>query len=274
MTLKISFSPLWLAAFSLITLPVLPAAAQSSPAAAPAPASAAPVATPVQILPAKPPAPVPDRSQAYFHSALAGIYEEQAATEGRPDYATRAIEEYKAALNTDPTSPELNVGLADLYFRTGHTREAEQTVRALLKTSPNHVEAHKLLGHIYLRQLSEGQTAASAAVLEQAVAEYEKIIALSPKSVEDRMVLGQIYTVKHDLKKAEEQFRSAQAIEPASEEVPLNLARLYAESGDLPHAVKVLEAVPVPTRSPRMEVTLATVYEQLKRHKEAAEAAV
>ena len=59
------------------------------------------------------------------------------------------------------------------------------------------------------------------------------------------MVLGQLYTVKHDSKKAEEQFKTAQAIEPDSEEVVLNLARLYSESGDVVHEIKIIEAVPV-----------------------------
>ena len=81
-------------------------------------------------------------------------------------------------------------------------------------------------------------------MLDQAIAEFEKIVALDPKSVEDRMVLGQLYTVKHEPKKAEEQFKTAQAMEPDSEEVVLNLARLYAESGDVAHAAKVIEAVP------------------------------
>ena len=47
------------------------------------------------------------------------------------------------------------------------------------------------------------------------------------------MVLGQLYTVKHEPQKAEDEFKSAQAIEPDSEDVVLNLARLYAESGDM-----------------------------------------
>jgi hypothetical protein len=38
--------------------------------------------------------------------------------------------------------------------------------------------------------------------------------------------------------------------------VVLNLARLYAESGDLQHAVKAIEAVPVDGRTPKMEFTL------------------
>ena len=109
----------------------------------------------------------------------------------------------------------------------------------------------------------------SGNALDQAIAEFEKIVALQPKSVEDRMVLGQLYTVKHDPKKAEEEFKTAQAIEPDSEDVVLNLARLYAESGDIEHAVKVIEAVPVDDRSPRMEVALGAAYDQLKRPKDA-----
>jgi tetratricopeptide (TPR) repeat protein len=270
MTPKTPISPLWLPlAAALLALPASTLCAQSAPVLSPAKPAAAATASPVLIAPAPVPTPIPDRSQAYFHAALAGIYEEEAGTLGRPDYVTQAIEEYKKALNSDPTSALLNSGLADLYFRTGRTHEAELTTRELLKSAPNDVNAHKLLGHIYLRQLSEGQSAASTNVLDQAIAEFEKIIALQPKSVEDRMVLGQLYTVKHDAKKAEEQFKSAQAIEPDSEEVVLNLARLYAESGDLAHAIKVVEAIPEGDRSPKMELALGASYEQLKQPKEA-----
>ena len=65
------------------------------------------------------------------------------------------------------------------------------------------------------------------------------------------MVLGQLYTVKHEPQKAENQFKTAQSLEPESEEVVLNLARLYAESGDVEHAAKVIEAVPERTAPPR-----------------------
>jgi tetratricopeptide (TPR) repeat protein len=208
---------------------------------------------------------------------LAGIYEDDAVTAGRPEDANRAIEEYKLALNADPASPQLNDELADLYFRDGRLHDAEVTARELLKSSPSDVEAHKLLGRIYLRQLSEGQNSASSAsasgnVLDQAIDEFEKIVALLPKSVEDRMVLGQLYTVKHEAKKAEEQFNIAKGIEPDSEDVVLNLARLYAESGDMAHAAKVIEAVPLADRSPKMEFALGAAYDQLKQTKEAIDA--
>ena len=271
MKTKTRLLPLWLfLAAPLSLLPATSAGAQQSPAspAQPAPAqSKAPEAA----------APVPDRAQAYYHLGLANIYEEQAVTSGRPEYVSFAIEEYKKALNADPGSPQLNNGLAELYFRTGRVREAEATAHGLLKTVPDDVDAHKLLGRIYLRQLGESQNGVSSSspsgnVLDQAIAQFEKIVALQPKSTEDHMVLGQLYTVKHLPAKAEEQFKIAQGIEPDSEEVVLNLARLYAESGDLAHAAKVIEAVPVADRSPKMETALGATYEQLKQPKDAISA--
>ena len=265
----------------LLLLPVAPASAQSSPAkgSPAAPAQSAPVrisavdAVSNQLK--KTPAPAqPNRALAYYHLALASVYEDDAISEGRTDEVGRAIEEYKLALNADPDSAELNDGLADLYFRAGRVHDAEVTARTLLKTSPNDIDAHKLLGRIYLRQLGEGENSTSSnaqqdTVLDQAIAEFEKIVALQPKSVEDRMVLGQLYTVKHQPEKAEEQFKTAQAIEPESEEVVLNLSRLYAESGDMQHAVKAIEAVPVDGRTPKMEFTLGALYDELKQPKDA-----
>ena len=284
MTRKSRLLPLWLVFAAAITfvLPARPVYAQSEPnsttPAKPAkgtPAQA-PTTSPIQIAPSKAAdstTPMPDRAQAYYHLALASGYEEQAVTEGRPELVTRAIEEYKLALNADPESPQLNLALANLYFRTGRSRDAESTARGLLKSSPDDIEAHKLLGRIYLRTLSEGQNAPATSptgnVLNLAITEYEKIVALQPKSVESRMVLGQLYTIKHDSKKAEEQFKTAQSMEPDSEEVVLNLARLYAESGDLEQAAKVIETVPAADRTARMENALGSTYEQLKKPKEA-----
>jgi tetratricopeptide (TPR) repeat protein len=219
----------------------------------------------------------PDRAKAYYHLALANTYEEDAVTYGSQDFANRAVDEYKTALNADPDSPLLNDGLADLYFRIGRAHDAEITAKALLTKSPNDLQAHKLLGRIYLREIGDGSGtpasgASSANVLDQAIAEYIKIVALDPRSVEDRMVLGQLYTVKHQSQKAEEQFKTAQALEPDSEEVVLNLARLYAESGDVAQAAKVIEAVPEDDRSSKMEFALGAAYDQMKQPKQAIDA--
>ncbi len=241
--------------------PVAPTGLASAPASSKSPA-------------ASPDSSVPDRAQAYYHSSLAQIYEQEAVSSGRPEYMRHAVEEYKTALNADPNSPELNDELADLYFRTGQIHEAEATARGLLKNSPNNIDAHRLLGRLYLRQLSEAQNAVSSSspngnTLDQAINEFQRIIALDPKSVEDRMVLGQLYTVKHQNEKAEEQFKAARDLDPDSEEVVLNLSRLYAENNDLDHASKIIESVPESERTPKMEFALGAVYDQMKRPKDA-----
>ncbi len=269
----------WLkfAATLLVFLPVPLLCAQSSPAGSTAAKSQAPpaaTATATKAATAASTAQLPNRAQAYYHLALAATYEDDAMSEGRPEDVTHAIEEYKLALDADPNSAELADALADLYFRTGSVRQAETTARTLLKTSPNDIDAHKLLGRIYLRQLGEAENSVSSSspagnVLDQAIAEFEKIVALQPTSVEDRMVLGQLYTVKHQPDKAEAEFKSAQAIAPESEDVVLNLARLYAESGDINKSVQVIEAVPESDRTPKMEFTLGAAYEQLKKPKDA-----
>ena len=265
--------PFWL---PLAAASLLLSAAQSAHAQSVAPKDGS--NGPDQSVVAKPsdsaPAQAPDRAKAYYHAALADIYEEEAVNSGQPEYVSHAIEEYKDALNADPGSAQLSDALADLYFRTGKIHEAEATARGLLSTSPNDIDAHKLLGRIYLRQLSEAQNAVSSSspsgnALDQAIAEYEKIVALEPKDVETRMVLGQLYTVKHEPQKAEQQFKTAQAIDPDSEDVVLNLARLYAESGDIDRAVKVIEAVPEQDRTSKMELALGAAYDQMKRPKDA-----
>ena len=278
---RLYLPPLRLAvAATLAVLPVALAHAQNAPSTSAPASQQQQKSTQVAMADAKPatsptPAPKPNRAQSYYHLALAATYEDDALSDGRPDDITRAIEEYKLALDADPESPDLMNALADLYFRTpGHEHDAEVTERTLLKTSPDNIDAHKMLGRIYLRQLGENEsgvssTSPSGNVLDQAIAEFEKIVSLSPRSVEDRMVLGQLYTVKHDQPKAEEQFRIARSIEPDSEEVILNLARLYAESGDVQHAITVIESVPVNDRTPKMEFTLGAAYAQLKKPKDA-----
>ncbi len=275
-----SLPPLWLsfAAASFVLLPALNARAQSAPAKADPGGTNPPAEVKAAIGGSAESSTQPsDRAKAYFHAAMASVYEEQAVSTGRPEFVGHAIEEYKAALNADPTSAQLNDELADIYFRAGRSREAEATARGLLKFAPNDVDAHKLLGRIYLRQISDAQNAVSSTspsgnALDLAIVEFEKIVSLLPKSVEDHMVLGQLYTVKHQQQKAEEQFKIAQSIDPDSEDVVLNLARLYAESGDVEHAAKVIEAVSESDRTPKMELALGAAYDQLKRSKDAVAA--
>ncbi len=214
----------------------------------------------------------PDHAASYYHYGLAHLYEEMAVNAGRPDYATQAVEEYKLALDADPNSVMLQNGLADLYFKIGRIREAVTAAQEQVKKNPDDLEAHSLLGRVYLRSLGDMQGAQSNQMLQLAIAEYEKLAQLKPDDVETHLLLGQLYGLNHDSAKAEAEFKVAQKLDANSEEVVLNMARLYSEQGDIQRATDTLLAVPESDRTARIEFALGASYDQLKRPKEAAAA--
>ena len=215
------------------------------------------------------PAPTPDHASSYYHYGLAHLYEEMAVNAGRSDYAAQAVEQYKLALDADPNSRLLQDGLADLYFKIGRIREAVTAAQDQVVKYPDDVDAHELLGKVYLRSLGDMQSPQSGQMLQLAIAEYEKLAQLKPNDVETHLLLGQLYGVNHDSTKAEAQFKAAQKIDADSEDVVLNLARLYGDQGDVQRSVEVLSGVPVDDRTARIEVALAADYDQLKKSKDA-----
>jgi tetratricopeptide (TPR) repeat protein len=216
--------------------------------------------------------PTPDRASSYYHYGLARLYEDMAVNAGRSDYASQAVEQYKLALGADPDSRLLQDGLADLYFKIGRIREAVTAAQDQVNKNPDDIEAHALLGKVYLRSLGDMQSAQSGQMLQLAIGEYEKLAQLKPDDVETHLLLGQLYGLNHDSAKAEAQFKLAQKLDANSEEVALNMARLYSEQGDAKRAADVLNAIPVDDRSPRIEFALGASYEQLKNNKEAVAA--
>ena len=211
-----------------------------------------------------------DRSSAYYHYALAHSYEEMATTYGRPDYANRAIEEYKLALNADPESSYLNSHLAELYFQTGRVRDAISAAQDEIKKNPNDLDSHKLLGRIYLRSLGNMQNGGpSDQMLKLAIDEYVKIVQLEPNSTENRLLLGRLYSLNHDSTHAEEQFKAAQKLDPDSEDVVLNIAGLYSEQGDYKRAIQMLTALPDDDQTAKTLYALGQTYDQQKDTKNA-----
>ena len=225
--------------------------------------------------PAKPIVPsstAPDHSTAYYHAGLAHMYEDMAINNGRPDYAAQAVEEYKLALNADPTSRYLQDGLADLYFRIGRIREAVTTAQEQVKKDPSDLAAHVLLGKVYLRSLNDMQGPQATEMLQLAICEYEKIVKLQPNDLESHLILGQLYGLNHDSAKAEDQFNQARKTDANSEEAVLSIARLYAEQGEPQRAVDILASVPADDRSARLDFALGSAYDEVHKPKEAAAA--
>jgi tetratricopeptide (TPR) repeat protein len=140
----------------------------------------------------------------------------------------------------------------------------------ILKRDPNNLEAHKLLGRIYLRSLGDLQSGAqSQEVLKLAVEQFQQIVKLEPNNVDNHLLLGRLYRLNNDLVKAESEFKAAIKIQPDSEEAVTSLAYLYNEEGDAHKAVDVLNQVPDKARSGKLYAALGYTYEQQKQYKNA-----
>src|SRR5271157_3063528 len=215
----------------------------------------------------------PDQAAAYYHFMMAHTYEEMVSMYGRSDYANKAIEEYRLAIENDPNSDYLNAALAELYARTGRIRDAVLEAQDILKRDGNNLEARRLLGRIYLRSLGDMQAGTqSQEILKLAIDQYEQLVKLDPKSVEDHLLLGRLYRLNNELLKSENEFKTAVSISPDSEEAVTTLAYLYNEEGDSARALQVLNAIPEAARTAKLYSALGFTYEQQKDYKQAVEA--
>src|SRR6266446_3161942 len=208
-----------------------PSSPAEKPADSKAPQSASAQASPRKV----------DRASAYYHYALAHMYEEQITIYGRSELANKAMEEYRLAIEADPSSEFLTSALAELYVKTGRIRDAVLEAQDIIKRDPSNLEAHKLLGRIYLRSLGDlprNGSNGSDNVLKLAIDQYEQIV----------------------------------KIDPNSEEAITTLSLLYSDEGDTARALQVLSAVPDAGRSAKLYAALGATYEQRKEYTSAIDA--
>src|SRR5512142_2506191 len=126
-----------------------------------------------------------DKAAAYYHYTLAHMYEEMVTAYGRSDLAVKATEEYRLAIEADPSSEFLTSALAELYVKTGRIADAVKEAQDIIKKDPKNLEAHKLLGRIYLRSLGDMPGGSgSDNILKLAIDQYEQITKLDPGSVD------------------------------------------------------------------------------------------
>jgi tetratricopeptide (TPR) repeat protein len=207
----------------------------------------------------------PDRSAAYYHYSMAHIYEELVSVYGRSDLATKAIDEYRLAIQNDPSSEFLNAGLAELYAKTGRMRDAVTEAQDILKRDPNNLQAHELLGRIYLRSLGDMQNGSqSQTMLKLAIEQYQQIVKIEPNNKDNHLLLGRLYRLNNEMLKAENEFKTAMRLDPSSEEAVTSLAYLYNEEGDAKRAIQALNSVADNDRSDKLYSALGYTYEEQK----------
>lgn len=205
----------------------------------------------------------PDHARAYYHYMLARRYKEMYLLYNRGDYAEKAISEYKQAMEADADSLFLRTELAEFYLRVGRVTEAIQEAEAVLKVNPDNADAHRLLGRIYVRNLSEAQPGKSAKdTMDKALGEFEAVTRLDPTDTESWVVLGRLYRMSNQSDKAEEAFKKGMSADPDSRDALSGLAQLYSDQGEYDQAIDLLTKIPDVDSDPFLLGMLGYAYSQ------------
>lgn len=215
-----------------------------------------------------------DRASSYYHYALAHMYAELAsAYGGRGGYIDKAIDNYKAAIAADPTTPMLVEELSELYIAAGRLREAQTDAEAALQKNPNDIAAHRLLARVFTSQIGDQQrNRIDQAMLTKAIEQYQKISELDPKDADAYVMLGRLQKVAQNSSEAEKDYKKALEIDPNNEDALTGLAMVYGDLGNMQEAASILKKLSDANPTPRSLRALAGTYEQMKEYELAAQA--
>ncbi len=219
------------------------------------------------------PSPGPDnKSDAYYHFAMGRLYAEMGQADGNRAEINKAIQNYQEALKLDPSASIIFEELSDLYIATNRLQDAINQAEEQLKQNPDNLGARRMLAHVYMRAISNGQNGINEDALRKALDQYQKIVQKDPKDAESWVMLGRLNGYLHNTPEAEKSFNQALQVEPDNEDALVGLAELYGQLGDSKRAAEKLKAAVDKNPSPRTLYALAQAYEDLQNYKEAADA--
>jgi tetratricopeptide (TPR) repeat protein len=218
--------------------------------------------------------PKVDKASAYYHYTVAHMYAELAGAYGnRGNYLDKAIENYKEAIKADPTTPMLTEELSELYIGSGRLREAQNDAEEALKKNPNDISAHRLLAHVFTRQIGDAQqNRVDEVMLHKTIEQYQKISELDPKDADAFVMLGRLQKVAQNSIEAQKAYKKALELEPENEDALTGLALVYQDLGDTNSAADLLKKLAEKNPTPKSLRVLAGAYEQMKEYALAAQA--
>lgn len=214
-----------------------------------------------------------DRSNAYYEFAMGHLYAELASAYGnRGEYVNKAIDYYKQAIKADPSASYIAEELAEFYVQAGQLERAMQEANDLLKANPDNNNARKILARIYTRQIGDpDQGRYDAAMLKNAIDQYEKITQSDPKDGESLSMLARLYRVAKNDAAAEKAYRAVLQQDPNDDEALNGLAMIYVDRGDVPNAITMLEQAVDKNPDARNVQMLGDFYEQIREFGKAAD---
>jgi tetratricopeptide (TPR) repeat protein len=219
------------------------------------------------------PSPAADnKSDAYYHFAMGRLYAEMGQAEGNRSEINKAIQHYEEALKLDPNASIIFEELSDLYIAANRLQDAITQAENQLKQNPDNLGARRMLAHVYMRAISNGQNGINEDALRKALDQYQKIVQKDPKDAESWVMLGRLNGYLHNTPEAEKSFNQALQIEADNEDALVGLAELYGQLGDSKRAAEKLKAAVDKHPSPKTLAALASAYEDLEDYKDAADA--
>lgn len=212
--------------------------------------------TPASVKPA-------DHASSYYHFMLARRLEELGFAYNRPADINRAISQFKLAIASDPSSLYLRTQLGQLNWRAGNIPDAVTEAQYVLHNDPNNLDAHRLLGDIYLHDLGENQNQQQQShALGQAIHEYEAIARLAPDDTHAAVMLGRLFWLNNQPQKAESAFKRVLGAHPNSASALSYLGKLLIDQGEYREALATLGKIPDNQRSPSALAMLGMAYSQ------------
>ena len=215
-----------------------------------------------------------DRSASYFHFALGHLYHQFAQQfADQEHYVDRAVQEYTAALKSDPKSVVIRTEMIKLFAGARRLPKAEALAEEMFTEDPDNVELRRLLGSIYSTYAKKPRQGVDRAFLQKAIGQFERVVDLEPDKADNHMELGRLYQVAGKPSVAEKSLRRALELDPGHSGAEVTLAYLLLETGNFREGINVLEGVVEGGTSDRRHLdSLASAYEQTGRFREAAAA--
>ncbi|MDX2042892.1 MAG: FG-GAP-like repeat-containing protein [Acidobacteriota bacterium] len=141
-----------------------------------------------------------------------------------------AVKQFKLALGQDANFAIARVNLAMAQYFLNDVKSAVAESQAALKLTPTSLHAQYVLGAAYKNDR----------LYDEALAAFNKVLAVDPKDPYTNIQIGQIYSSKQQYPQAAEAFRRAMDAEPYNATAVYSLAQALIRAGNQTEGQKLL----------------------------------
>lgn len=181
------------------------------------------------------------RAEAYTDFMIGHLAERQFETTGKPEEAQEAVDYYKKALALD-SDASITERLAEVYAAMERTTDAIRTAKQALQQDADNLAAHRLLAHIYIRQLGNASSETNQGdVIAAAVEQLQAVERLDASDLESQLWLAHLYGFENKPDLAEQELKKILTHSPDNPGALGQLSQLYLDEGHPEQAIALLK---------------------------------